>query len=92
MEQNKIYVGYLSSETTQSTLEKVFSAYGSISEINLIRDKYTGESKGFAFIKFSSTLSASKALEMNGKTIDEKTVSVSPAKKKQSFSGSRRQW
>lgn len=92
MEHNKIYVGSLSSETTQAKLQEVFSAYGTVDEINLIKDRYTGESKGFAFIKFSSNSSASKALEMNGKDIDERTIRVSLAKKKESFTGSRTRW
>lgn len=94
MEHNKIYVGSLSSETTQAKLQEVFSAFGSIDEINLIKDRYTDDSKGFAFIKYSSNSSASKAVEMNGKEIDERTIRVSLAKKKDSFrgSGSVRKW
>lgn len=92
MEHNKIYVGSLSSETTKAKLQDVFSQFGSIDEINLIKDLYTGETKGFAFIKFSSNSSASKAIEMNGKEIDERTIRVSFAKKRETFSGSRRKW
>lgn len=92
MEHNKIYVGSLSSETSQATLQEAFSSYGTIDEIKLIKDIYTGEFKGFAFIKYSSNAGASKALEMNGKEIDERTIRVSLAKKKEPFKGSQRRW
>lgn len=94
MEHNKIYVGSLSSETTKVQLQELFSVFGPINEINLIKDRYTGESKGFAFIKYSSNSSASKAIEMNGTEIDERTIRVCFAKKKESFkgSGSVRKW
>ena len=92
MEHNKIFIGSLSSETTQTTLQEIFSQFGSIDEVNLIKDRYTGESKGFAFIKYASNSSAYKALEMNGKEIDERTIKCCHAKKKESFNGSRRKW
>lgn len=93
MEHNKIYVGSLSSCTTGSDLKNAFSEFGTIDEVKLITDMYTGDSKGFAFIKFSTNSSASKALEMNGKIIKERTIRVSLAKKKESLGGgARRRW
>jgi len=92
MEHDKIFVGSLSSSTTQNDLEEAFSKYGSINEIKLIKDRFTGESKGFAFIKYSSNAYASKALEMNGQYLDGQTIRVSHAQKKESFKDTRRHW
>ena len=68
MRQNKIYVGNLLSSITQDDIETEFSKYGVLDQINLITDKFTGQSKGFAFLTFSTQQSAETALEMNGKT------------------------
>jgi cold-inducible RNA-binding protein len=92
MENNKIYVGSLAMETTQETLRAAFEKFGAIDEVNLIKDRFTGESKGFAFVKFESNASASKALDMNGKALDKWTIRVSLATKKKPFNGSQRKW
>ncbi len=92
MEHNKIFVGSLSTETTLATLQETFSTFGSIEEVNLIKDRYTGESKGFAFIKFTSNSSASKALELNGSKIDGWLIRVTKAQKKKGSGGGYKPW
>lgn len=87
MKQNKVFIGALSSTTTEQTLMETFSSFGNIDEINLIKDRFTGESKGFAFIKYDNNASASKALLMNGKILDERILRVSIAQKKPPFKG-----
>lgn len=92
MEHNKIFVGSLSSSTTQEDLKEAFLKYGSIDAIKLIKDRYTDESKGFAFITYLSNSHASKALEMNGQYIDGQAIRVSHAQQKESFKDTRRRW
>lgn len=78
----KLYVGKLNPSTDESTLEKELSKYGTLVEVNLIKDKVTNESRGFAFVKFENAEDASSATEgLNGKTIDGNPVMVRPAKK-----------
>ncbi|HHF0591915.1 TPA: RNA-binding protein [Legionella anisa] len=68
------------------------SEFGSIDDIKIIIDRYTGESKGFAFITFSSNSSAIKALNMDEKELKERTILVSAARKKENFRGNQNRW
>lgn len=92
MKQNKIFVGSLSSSTTEVDLREAFTPFGSIDDIKIIIDIYTGESKGFAFITFLSNSSAVNALDMDGKEIKERRIRVSLAKKKENFRDKKRRW
>ncbi|KTC99230.1 RNA recognition motif domain-containing protein [Legionella feeleii] len=89
MKFNKIYIGSLSTSTTEQDLKNMFSEFGSINEIKFITDMYTGISKGFAFITYTSSSSASKALIMNEKEFNDRTMRVSIARKKESGSQDR---
>uniref|UniRef100_UPI000374E999 RNA recognition motif domain-containing protein n=1 Tax=Legionella tunisiensis TaxID=1034944 RepID=UPI000374E999 len=82
MKFNKIYIGSLSTSTTEQDLKNIFSEFGSIDEIKLITDMYSGISKGFAFITFTSSSSASKALIMNTREFNDRAMQVSIARKK----------
>ncbi|MGA1824990.1 MAG: RNA recognition motif domain-containing protein [bacterium] len=82
MQQNKLYVGNLPYTIDESGLKELFSSYGDVDDIKLIRDWDTGRSKGFAFITFSTQHAAEKALEQNEKEIDGKTIKVNIAKEK----------
>lgn len=64
-QQSKIYVGNLSYDATEQDLEKAFAQYGHITEINAIKDRATGRSKGFAFITFEIQKEAEAALKAN---------------------------
>ena len=87
MQQNKLYVGSLPYTIDESQLEEIFSSYGDLDEIKLIRDRDTGRSKGFAFITFATQHAAEKALEQNGKEIDGQTIKVNIAKEKDARGG-----
>ena len=80
MRQNKIYVGNLPSSATQADIEIQFSKYGALDEIQLITDRITGYSKGFAFLTFATQQAAETALEMNGKPLKGRSVKVTMAK------------
>src|SRR5205085_11940969 len=64
MSQLRLFVGNLSYETMENDLQDYFSQAGVISAVNLMLDKFTGKSRGFAFIEYSSPAEANKAVEM----------------------------
>ena len=82
MQQNKLYVGNLPFSATQSDVEAAFSAYGELDEVRLITDRDTGRSRGFAFVTFATQHDAESALEMNGKNLDGRNLTVNIAKER----------
>lgn len=79
MAQNKLYIGNLPYSVDEAKLRSVFSGYGDISEIAVIKDRDTGRPKGFAFITFGSQQAAEKALEQNGHDLDGRPLKVNMA-------------
>jgi len=78
-----IYVGNLSFDVTESDLRKAFEAFGQITEVRLIMDKFSGKPKGFAFIEMPAAEEAQKAItEMNGKDLMGRPIKVNEAKPK----------
>ena len=77
---NKIYVGNLPFQTTDQELEGEFQQFGKIKEVALIRDRYSSEFKGFAFITFVAPESAQQALAANGKDFQGRAMKVSIAR------------
>ncbi|EDN67042.1 RNA-binding protein [Beggiatoa sp. PS] len=76
-----IYVGNLSYSMTEEELKEIFTEYGEISTVNLITDKYTGQSKGFAFVEMVKQADAETAIkELNGKTIKGMSIKVNQAR------------
>jgi RNA recognition motif-containing protein len=59
----KLYVGNLPYQTTESDLQTLFETSGSVSSINVVRDRATGQARGFAFVEMSDTESAQKAIK-----------------------------
>lgn len=77
----RLFVGGLSYNVTSAQLQEAFSAHGTIVSCNLITDKFTGQSKGFAFIEFSNDDDADKAIEnLNGFEIDGRKITVNVAR------------
>ena len=60
---NKLYVGNLPFNTTENELQELFAQAGAVQEVMLMQDKFTGKSRGFAFIEFASAEDANKAIE-----------------------------
>ena len=80
---NNLYVGNLNYETSESTLVTLFAEYGQIESVNLISDRYTGRSRGFAFVEMSTEQAAQQAMSgMNGKQVDDREIKVDKAKPK----------
>ena len=63
MNQNRLFVGNLSYQTMQPDLEEYFSQAGAVTSLNLMLDKVTGKSRGFAFVEFATDAEAAKAIE-----------------------------
>jgi len=85
--QPKLYVGNLSYSVKEEDLKECFSKYGTIRTVNLISDKYSGQSKGFGFVEMSSSEEAEKALEMNGKEFMGRNLIVSEARPQEPRTG-----
>jgi RNA recognition motif-containing protein len=84
----KLFVGNLSFNTTENDLHDAFAAHGTVIEANLMVDRMSGRSRGFAFVTMSSPEEAQKAIEaMNGATLDNRTLTVNIARPKEERSG-----
>lgn len=77
----KLYVGGLSYQTTDETLGASFAQAGTVVSAIVIKDKFSGQSKGFGFVEMSSDEEANAAIEMwNEKELDGRTVRVNEAR------------
>ncbi|MGM0497494.1 MAG: RNA recognition motif domain-containing protein [Bacteroidota bacterium] len=78
-----IYVGNLNYKLQESELEEVFSEYGEVSSVKLIKDKYTGKAKGFGFVEMPDDEAANKAIEeLDGKELSGRQMKVNKARSK----------
>jgi cold-inducible RNA-binding protein len=84
----KLYVGNLSFQTTSQDLQELFGQAGTVQSANVIEDRDTGRSKGFAFIEMSSQDEANAAIEQfNGKEVGGRALKVNEAKPRENRSG-----
>jgi cold-inducible RNA-binding protein len=85
----KLYVGNLSYNTTHSTLSELFGELGEVAEVNLITDRMTGRSRGFAFVEMVEHAAALAAInQLNGKEVDGRAIKVAEARPKRETQGS----
>jgi cold-inducible RNA-binding protein len=78
-----IYVGNLSRSATDDDLRHAFEAFGQIMSANIIKDKFSGESKGFGFVEMPKRLEAEAAIAgLNGKEFMGQTLTVNEARPK----------
>ncbi|MBC8449223.1 MAG: RNA-binding protein [Chloroflexi bacterium] len=76
----KLYIGSLSYDTTDDGLRELFSAAGAVLSAEVIRDRYTGRSKGFGFVEMETVAEAEKAIgEFNGAMLDGREIKVAEA-------------
>ncbi len=79
----KLYVGNLAYSVTDSTLEQMFSAHGTVQSAQVIMDRDTGRSKGFGFVEMGSDSEAQAAISaLNGAEKDGRTLTVNEARPK----------
>jgi cold-inducible RNA-binding protein len=92
----KLYVGNLSFSTTEDELRTLFAQAGTVAAVELIKDRDTGSSKGFAFITMSTQVEAEEAIKKyNGFSLGNREIKVNPARPKEEsgrggFGGPRR--
>lgn len=76
-----IYVGNLSYNLTEQELRDIFSEYGEVSSVNIITDKYTGQSKGFGFIEMPNQSEAEEAISaINETSVGGRNIKVNEAR------------
>ena len=84
-----IYVGNLSYEVTEEELRQEFEAFGAVTSVNIITDKYTGRTKGFGFVEMASVSEGQAAITgLHGKTLKDRTLDVNPARPRSENRGS----
>jgi RNA recognition motif-containing protein len=82
----KLYVGNLSKSTTREELGSLFAQAGEVTVTDIITDRNSGESKGFAFVTMSTQSEAEKAIHMfNAYSLQEQKLKVDMAKPKRNF-------
>jgi hypothetical protein len=83
-----IYVGNLAFSTSEDSLREAFSAHGTVSKVSLVRDRDTGDSRGFAFVEMENDSEAQAAITaMNGADLDGRSLKVNEAQPKGSRPG-----
>lgn len=85
---NKLFVGNLSFNTTETQLRDLFSAHGVVSEVNLMMDRETGRPRGFGFVTMNTADEAQAAIQgLSGQSIDGRELTVNVAKPREERSG-----
>ncbi|MBK7931167.1 MAG: RNA-binding protein [Bryobacterales bacterium] len=76
-----IFVGNLSYATTQEELQDVFGSYGVVERVSIVRDRDSGQPRGFAFVEMTNADEAARAIEeLNGREINGRTMNVNEAR------------
>jgi len=75
-----IYIGNLSFNTTEETLQAMFAEYGVVENVKVIKDRFSGRSKGFGFLEMPSNSEADQAIKaLNGNRVDGNNIKIKPA-------------
>jgi len=86
----KIYVGNLSYEVTEEDLRQEFKAFGEVTSVNIVTDKFGGQPKGFGFVEMPSVSEGQAAIAgLNGKVLKDRTLNVNAARPPSESRGSR---
>ena len=76
-----IYIGNLSYQSTENSLRELFETHGEVTSVNVITDRYTGRSRGFAFVEMANEEQANEAIAaLNGHTLDGRQLRVDEAR------------
>ena len=85
-----IYVGNLSFDATDDELRGLFAAFGEVDAVNIIMDKYSGQSKGFGFVEMREKADGEKAVqELNGSELQGRAIKVNEARPREDRGGER---
>jgi len=83
-----IYVGNLSFSTTEDDLKNAFEAFGNVTSVSIIKDKFSGQSRGFGFIEMPNAAECKTAIaEMDGREIGGRNIKVNEARPKEDRKG-----
>jgi RNA recognition motif-containing protein len=84
----RIYVGNLSYSTTESALSELFGGFGEVVSADIITDRMSGRSKGFAFVEMEDEAAAMQAIEqLNGREVDGRALKVAEARPRRDSGG-----
>lgn len=84
----KLYVGNLNFETTEDDLKTFFAEVAEVTRVTVIRDKFTNQSRGFAFVEIDDPQKANEAIaKLNGRQLGSRSLKVNEAKPQESRSG-----
>jgi cold-inducible RNA-binding protein len=85
---SKLYVGNLPYSTTEDELRTLFAQAGAVESVSVVKDRDSGQSKGFAFVEMSNQAEAEKAISMlNGHNIGDRQIKVSIARPREERGG-----
>ena len=86
-----IFVGNLSYQTTEPDLEAAFGAYGAVERASVVRDRDTGQARGFAFVEMTNKSDAIKAIQgLDGTELNGRAIKVNEARPKEDRGGGNR--
>ncbi len=89
----KIYVGNLAFGVTEAELQEAFSTYGRVEEVNLVTDRETGRSRGFAFVEMPDSEECKQAIEgMNLQRLQGRSITVNEARPRENRGGGGKRW
>ncbi|MCG8619395.1 MAG: RNA-binding protein [Desulfobacterales bacterium] len=94
----KIYIGNFVDRITEDTIRTMFEAFGEVESVKIIKDRFSGRSRGYGFVEMPSNAEADKAIKaLNGNIVEKKPMKVNHAdsggkKKKKKRFGRRRSW
>jgi len=85
---NRLYVGNLSFNATAESLRANFAEFGEVTDVHLVADRETGQSRGFGFVTMGSASEAAKAIDqMNGAMVDGRSLKVNEAEERSGGGG-----
>ncbi len=85
----KIYVGNLPYDVTEEELRQEFEAFGEVTSVDIITDKYSGRPRGFGFVEMASESEGQAAItSLNGKTLKDRTLNINTARPRSDNRGS----
>jgi RNA recognition motif-containing protein len=83
-----IFVGNLSYQTTEDELHSAFSAFGTVDRVSIVRDRETGQSRGFGFVEMPNGPEAEKAIQaLNGREFSGRALNVNEARPREERGG-----
>jgi RNA recognition motif-containing protein len=82
---NRLYVGNLSFQSDSNSIREAFAEFGEVTDVHVVSDRETGQSRGFGFVTMGSAEAAMKAMEqMNGAILEGRALRVNEAEERQS--------